>query len=124
MNGSPFRLQKVRADCPFRRDVPFHGLDTERVEEIAESLRAGASFHCHKTLDYDADGDPVVESSQVCAGALATMEKGREPNQSMRVAERLGLYDPEEFDWESQPVHDGLDDWEAALAARAAGRGM
>lgn len=118
MARDPFRLRKVCGDCPFRADVPFLGLGTERVGEIARSLRDGASFHCHKTLDYDDEDDSVVESSQMCAGALATMEKGGEPNQSMRIAERLGLYDPEEFDWQGQPVHEGLDAWEAALGAR------
>lgn len=118
-SGNPFRLKKVCGDCPFRCDVPFEGLSSQRVAEIAASLRGGATFHCHKTLDYDDEGDPVVESSQMCAGALATMEWGREPNQAVLIAERLGLYDPDEFDWESQPVHEGLDRWEAALGARA-----
>lgn len=125
----PFRLKKVCADCPFRADKDFHGLRAERVSDIAQSLRDGATFHCHSTLDYsrsddlDADGEPespVVAKSQFCAGALATMEQGGEANQIVRIAERLGLYDSEEFDWESQPVFEGLDEWEAALVARAA----
>lgn len=118
----PFRLKKVCADCPFRSDVPFHGLSADRIEEIAGSLRDGEVFHCHKTLDYDradetgqGEGTPVVESSQMCAGALATMEKGGEVSQVVRVAERLGLYDPEEFDWQDQPVHAGLREWQEAL---------
>lgn len=129
MPRSPFRLRKVCSTCPFRADEEFMGLSAERVSEIADSLRSGSSFHCHKTLDYDREFEteeeeasvmgPVVESSQICAGALATMEKGGEANQSMRIAERLGLYDPTEFDWEGQPVHEGLDAWESALSKRA-----
>lgn len=124
----PFRLKKVCTDCPFRADRDFHGLRAERVADIAQSLRDGATFHCHSTLDYslseelDESGEPcspVVEKSQFCAGALATMEQGGEPNQIVRIAERLGIYDPEEFDWESQPVFEGLDAWEDALTSRA-----
>lgn len=124
----PFRLKKVCTDCPFRADKEFHGLDPERVSDIAQSLRDGASFHCHATLDYsraEEIGDdeeplsPVVKKSQFCAGALATMEQGGEANQIVRIGERLGLYDSEEFDWESQPVFEGLDEWEAALVRRA-----
>lgn len=124
----PFRLKKVCTNCPFRADRDFHGLRAERVADIAQSLRDGTTFHCHSTLDYaraddlDDDGDarsPVVPKSQFCAGALATMEQGGEPNQIVRIAERLGSYDPEGFDWEGQPVFEGLDAWEDALVARA-----
>lgn len=124
----PFRLKTVCTDCPFRADKDFHGLHPERVSDIAQSLRDGASFHCHATLDYsraEEIGDdedplsPVVEKSQFCAGALATMERGGEANQIVRIAERLGLYDSEEFDWENQPVFEGVDEWEAALVHRA-----
>lgn len=123
----PFRLKKVCTDCPFRADKDFHGLQAERVSEIAQSLRDGATFHCHSTLDYGRaneggdDGDelsPVVAKSQFCAGALATMEQGGEPNQVVRIGERLGLYDSEAFDWEGQPVFEGLDAWESALVER------
>lgn len=116
----PFRLKKVCADCPFRADIPFHGLRPERVAEIAHALRGGATFHCHKTLDYDDDIEATVTgSSQFCAGALATMEKGQEPNQIVQIAERLGIYDPSDFDWEGQPVFVGLDEWETTLIERA-----
>lgn len=124
----PFRLKKVCANCPFRADENFQGLQPERVSDIAQSLRDGASFHCHATLDYNraeqtGDDDeplsPVVKKSQFCAGALATMEKSGEVNQIVQIAERLGLYDPESFDWKNQPVFDSLDEWEAALVQRA-----
>lgn len=125
----PFRLKKVCADCPFRADKDFHGLRAERVADIADSLRDGGTFHCHSTLDYsrsdetEVDGEPpspIVAKSQFCAGALATMERGGEVNQIVRIAERLGIYDQAEFDWEHQPVFEGLDSWEEALTRRAA----
>lgn len=127
-SSDPFRLKKVCANCPFRADEDFHGLQPERVSDIAQALRDGAAFHCHATLDYsrsdrfDEDDEPlspVVKNSQFCAGALATMEQGEEVNQIVQIAERLGLYDPDGFDWENQPVFEGLDEWEAALVQRA-----
>jgi len=123
MSADPFRLKKVCANCPFRSDKLFTGLTPSRVTEIAESIRDGSVFHCHATLDYDRLDDedrssPVVEKSQFCAGALATMEKGDEPNQAVRIGERLGLYDPQEFDWETQPVYEGIDAWKTALIER------
>lgn len=124
---TPFRLKKVCTDCPFRADKDFHGLQAERVSGIAQDLRDGATFHCHSTLNYSQGEDlgddaeplsPVVKSSQFCAGALATMEQGGEVNQIVRIGERLGLYNPEAFDWEGQPVFESLNAWEEALVER------
>ena len=119
MNQTPFRLRKVCNNCPFRADVPFLGLSSDRVTEIADALRGGATFHCHKTLADSGDDLAVNPASQFCAGALATMEQGGEVNQSVRIAERLGMYDPAEFDWAAQPVFSSLEEWEAALVERA-----
>lgn len=127
---NPFRLKKVCADCPFRADVPFYGLHPERVADIAQALRDGATFHCHKTVSYDLaeqhgeERSAATSQSQFCAGALATMEKGQEPNQIVRIAERLGLYVRDDFDWGGQPVFVGLDAWESALIARANSHSM
>ena len=103
--------------CPFRSDKPFP-LRGSRAEEIAENLESGAEFHCHKTVDYteayDDDDNPAegktVETTKVCAGALITMEKAGQPNQMMRIAERLGLYDYTSMNLEA-PVYDSLDEW-------------
>jgi hypothetical protein len=76
-----------------------------RAIEIAHSLADGAGFSCHETtVDGDEDGTLVAgPDSQFCAGALILMEKSEEPNQAMRMAERLGLYDPARMDM-SAPV--------------------
>ena len=61
-------------DCPFRSDVtPF--LHPERAEEIAyTSQNPYASFTCHKTLEFDEDGDSWAgEESLECAGRLSLM---------------------------------------------------
>lgn len=57
--------------CPFRQDVkPF--LHPERGADLAYSAQNPYNtFHCHKTLDYDDDGEAYAcEGSKVCAGFL------------------------------------------------------
>lgn len=91
------------AQCPFRSDViPY--LRAARVEEIGEALLAQQlTFTCHKTLDdshfdqeVDEDSEPLYQpgpDDQHCAGALILLEKLNRPNQWMRIAERIGIYD-------------------------------
>ncbi|WP_427007075.1 hypothetical protein [Pseudarthrobacter sp. H2] len=104
----PFALKRPCGNCPFWSDgTPF--LDRERARDIADSLHADASFHCHKTLQYgseDGTGE-VTEDSKHCAGALITMEREGHANQMMRIGERLGFYDPSAMAMDS-PVHDSL----------------
>jgi hypothetical protein len=107
----PFALKRPCGNCPFRSDrAPF--LDRDRAQDIADSLEAGASFHCHRTLDYNAeDGTPeITESSKHCAGAMITMEREGKANQMMRIGERLGMYDRGLLDMHA-PVHDSLGEW-------------
>jgi hypothetical protein len=105
------------ADCPFRSDKPpflRHG----RAVEIADMLRGGGHFHCHKTLDYDNDdGEGVVRSeSQLCAGALITLERGERgamfTSNLVRIFARTG-WNPDELNMKA-PVYAGLDAWIAA----------
>lgn len=65
----PFALTRPCGNCPFRSDrQPF--LSRDRAQDIADSLEADASFHCHKTLSYESeDGSAeLTESSKHCAG--------------------------------------------------------
>lgn len=142
MSKSIYTLKSPCANCPFRSDKPFH-LDSDRVKEIADSLRdtpeaPGGTFYCHKTITYnsgaeersddghddDAESDDfngrITPRSRACAGALATLEKEQRPNQIMRIAERLGLYDMKRLDHENAPVYESLDAWEAAMCGRDA----
>lgn len=101
-----YDLKRPCPKCPFRTDIPGY-LRPERCTEIAESLARGAEFPCHETtVEIEAeDGNdraPTADS-QFCAGALLLMEAAETPNQIMRVAERIGRYDPEKMD-RSAPV--------------------
>jgi hypothetical protein len=116
--------------CPFRAEPPknggvelFHGLHPERVEEIAHSLlREDSVFHCHKTVAYDDEtGDGrVVEGTQVCAGAVATMLKGGElfNNVAFRLGAMAHMFEPEDFDHENAPVYGSITEWVKALTDR------
>ena len=112
MKTAPYRLKSPCDNCPFRTDItPF--IKGERAEEIFESLVRGATFPCHKTLDYDSsdDGSPVEkETTAHCAGALIMLEHMNMPNQMMRIAERIGVYDPARLDMNA-PVYDDADEF-------------
>lgn len=101
------------ANCPFRSDRPFY-LNPDRVDEIADALEAGQGFTCHKTVDYTEDGPEVNDRGRECGGAMATLEREGRPNQGMRIAERLGFYDPTRIDPDA-PVYDSIDEWREAM---------
>lgn len=97
-----FKLKKACKDCPFRKDVNMH-LRPERARQIAEDVATGnKTFTCHKTINNDArfdDGNDTGHSSrqeQHCVGALMFVEQGNHANSMVQIAERLGLYKPEE----------------------------
>lgn len=110
------KLKSPCANCPFRTDKYFH-LTHQRAQDIADSLRDGGDFPCHKTLDYSLPGGPDRNGPGVqrCAGMLIVMEKSEGPNQIMRIAERLRLYDPTRLDMDA-PVYDSLDAFVEAMA--------
>lgn len=89
-----FDLSAPCGNCPFRSDKVFH-LHTERVEEICDAITTGdKTFACHKTTKQDDDGCTIPHRrEQHCAGALILLEKMRRPNQLIRIAYRLGIYD-------------------------------
>lgn len=81
--------------CPFRRDVTPY-LRRARAREIADSLvRHQQPFPCHLTVSYDEEGEARPSFDELhCAGAAIMLEAMNRPNQLMRIAERLGEYDP------------------------------
>lgn len=104
-----YDLRKPCDLCPFRNDDKRLYVDTERLAEFA----AGA-FCCHKTTESDDDGSFTPKpDSQHCAGALIFLEKQNPPNQMMRIAERLGLYDRTKLDMDA-PVFGSLEEVEEA----------
>lgn len=85
-----FDLINPCKDCPFRADKPSqqHWLGEARAEEICQALiNKQQTFQCHKTLDLPKD------KHQHCAGAMIMLEHMQKPNQMMRIAVRLGMYD-------------------------------
>jgi hypothetical protein len=112
---NPYAMVKPCGDCPFRTDKKFP-LRYERREEIAGALYGGGEFHCHKTVDYseddDGDSEPSTGGASVCAGSLIVLERMGDPNQMMRIAQRVGMYDPAKLDMDA-PVYDDLEDWVA-----------
>ena len=85
-----FTLKDPCANCPFRTDKPHQQrwLGRARAEDICSSLiDKQQTFQCHKTLDLTED------KHQHCAGAMIMLEHMNSPNQMMRIAERVGMYD-------------------------------
>ncbi len=86
-------------NCPFRREghIP---LRAGRVQEIAESQldSRGAYFACHKTTVSGDDGDRLDgPKSQHCTGALIFQLKNDTMTQMVRIAARLGMFNPEKL---------------------------
>lgn len=103
-----FNLTKPCKDCPFRTDIrPY--LTMERAEEIVEALTTmQGTFACHKTTKPSEDDDlemVTTDKSEHCAGALIMLEHIEQPNQMMRIAERLGMYDRTKLEMDA-PVFD------------------
>lgn len=102
---TPYKLKRPCVNCPFRTDVPGY-LRRERAAEIARALADGAEFPCHETTIENPNEEGELmrgPESQFCAGALICMEHQEAPNQSVRIAERLQIYDREQLDM-SAPV--------------------
>ena len=85
--------------CPFLDAPNMRGTFTmRRLREFASG-----EFPCHKTADNIEDDDGTSEfraneNSLHCAGALIFNEKRDQPNQMMRICERLGFHDRTKLD--------------------------
>jgi hypothetical protein len=118
-----YDLVRPCSNCPFRSDIkPF--LRRGRGEEIADVLRRGGTFACHKTVDHsDDESDDDIDATldrmrgapeeSHCAGALIVTERDSGPNQMHRIAMRLGMYDPDKLD-RNAPVFENLDEFAEA----------
>lgn len=98
-----FDLVKPCAKCPFRTDCLKGWLGESRAAEITDSIvNQQQYFPCHETTRFDYDGNSTnVASEQHCAGAMILLEKINMPNQMMRIAERLRMYDRTRLDMEA-----------------------
>ncbi len=74
------------SECPFLKSVK--GFTMKRLAEFAQG-----AFPCHKSAEVVDDEFHAKDNSVHCAGALIFCEKRDRPNQMMRIAERLGMYD-------------------------------
>ena len=106
-------LKRPCGDCPFLRGSDFEtSMVRGRAQDIADGLRGGGEFACHKTTGVrGGSGNP--RDRRFCAGALGTMENEGTAveNQMFRIGVRLGLIeDPEDAEWLGE-VYDSLDDW-------------
>lgn len=118
-----YTMTKPCDACPFKRDSKLR-LDQTRVAEIGGQFTTGgqATFVCHKTAEIeeneDGSGGRFVPKrmgadgpeSQHCAGAMIFAEKNGTPSQMMRIASRLGMYNPEPLTPHYNKVYDDLDD--------------
>lgn len=100
MSGKKY-LHAPCGNCPFRKDRPFY-LDPRRARKIAASFTQG-DFTCHKTIDYDRvdeDGETLLggPGEKVCGGMIGMMKNEGFSNQTVRIAERLGMIDWEKVD--------------------------
>jgi hypothetical protein len=120
-----FSLKQPCEHCPFRTDQCF--LNGQRAREIAEAVAVeNKTFTCHQHLhgehDDDPEGDVEYHPStvdQMCAGAMAFVEKLGVPNQMLQIAERLGLRDPSRLDPASRAaVYDSIEDMAAGHSRR------
>lgn len=106
-----FDLTTPCKDCPFRTDITFY-LTRGRVYEIWSGITdLDGTFSCHKTVEYDDDGNHVRSNpkEQHCAGAMIALMKLEQPNQMMRIAGRIGSLDLDNLDMDA-PVFDDVED--------------
>lgn len=106
----PYDMKKPCEHCPFRRGQGY--LTEDRVHEIATT---DGEFPCHKTTDQVEDEDGGSETvqtkkSKVCAGFMIFREKQGQPNQMMRIAQRIGMYNPKELMKDNPEVEEVYDD--------------
>ncbi len=116
-----YRLTRPCKTCPFIR-ANLTPLRPGRVAEIERLTERGA-FTCHATTIPDPDPDPEDAGNRVdglkarhCAGLMIVREKLARPSQMMRIAERLGMYDPSKLDMKAD-VYDTFAEMRRAAQA-------
>lgn len=118
MSKHPYDLKVPCNNCPFRKEGGIRLSGRGRVMEIAET---DGEFPCHKTTkpEDSEEGDILVQvpSSKVCAGFMILREKIKHPNQMMRIAERLHLYNYKDLMENNPAVSDVFDSVEEMVEA-------
>jgi hypothetical protein len=79
--GAAMKVMKEKcADCPFGRSAKQlhmrHSLKPGRFKEICQAVWQGGYFPCHKTTEFDDDGESVPSADEkVCRGSLEFLER-------------------------------------------------
>jgi hypothetical protein len=88
-----WRMPAECDNCPFSKSGPGahlrRSLAPGRFAEIKQGLLNGAYFNCHKTVEYDDEGEGIPGVGLMCAGAIAFQEHAGTVSNYQRVAERL-----------------------------------
>lgn len=107
-------------NCPFRLELPIE-LGPGRADEIAASLQDDwGSFTCHKTNEFDEEGNPrVTPASRECGGAMATQLREGRPSVGYRLAVAHGWQVMSLPQALAAPVFDTLAEWAEAMRARS-----
>ena len=91
----PWRVPEKCGNCPFHSRGPGlrlrRSLRPGRWREILLSLRQGGIFPCHKTVQWDDEGERPINNGLYCAGALEWQAAHGCTSNYARVVERLGL---------------------------------
>lgn len=93
-----FDLKKPCAECPFIKSNKYY-FSKSRSKEIIKAT----SFTCHKTSN--------LKIKQSCAGRMILLERENKPDQMMRVAERLNLYDRNNLEINNENVFDTIQEF-------------
>ena len=89
-------------ECPFRRrGKRAVRLTAGRVREVAGNMLDvdGQTFSCHKEAHGESDDGgyhPSVDDRH-CAGAIVFALRNRVMTAKMQIAQRFGLFDPDQF---------------------------
>lgn len=100
-----YDLTKPCDNCPFTKDKNFF-FRKKRADEIINAN----SFSCHKTTTSKGKKDND-KNAQACAGRMILLEREGKPDQMMRIAHRLGLYNPKKLDIDDKDVYSNLSDF-------------
>lgn len=94
-------------NCPFRKRVK--AVRPVRARQIAEGLRIGRMFSCHKTTTV---GGARRGREQWCLGAAGTLvnEDTACLNQMVRIAERFGMLDLAAIE-DRDDLYGSVDEW-------------
>jgi len=94
-------MQKPCDNCPFLKKGGIR-LTEGRVRELAQNILndQGGTFPCHKTTVDSGDDEcdlVATENSSHCAGALIFALRNGNMTQMMRIAQRLGMFKPDDL---------------------------